>query len=58
MIKYFSFFIENNLIADNQSGFRADHDMSCERPAGDSCINQPMTFIDLLLIILKSDLFF
>ena len=47
MIKYLSFLIENNLIADNQSGFRV----------GDSCINQLIKLIDLLMIILKSELF-
>ena len=51
MIKCLSLFTENNLISDNQSGFKL----------GDSCINQLLfithEFINLLMIILKSELF-
>ena len=48
MAIYLSFLIENSLIADNQSGFRAR----------DSCINQCMKSVNPLMITLKSELFF
>ena len=51
MIKCLSLFTENNLISESQSGFKL----------GDSCINQLLfithEFINLLMIILKSELF-
>ena len=48
----FEFFTENNLISDNQPGFKQ----------GDSCINQLLSItlklINLLMIILNSEVFF
>ena len=50
--KMFDFFTENNLISESQSGFKP----------GDLCINQfllsLMKFINLLIVILKSELVF